>query len=208
MKRDIQGSRFYSTAKNWLLDQGYEEEITWQADQLPGAVSEREFLREAAWVVYCSGFREATVRRHFDFLSLCFFDWSSAMQISLSADLCISTAMHAIANRRKHSAVAAIAGRVAEATYPAFKRTFLQEPIATFRTLPFLGPVTAIHLAKNLGFDVAKPDRHLVRLKDRFGFNNVEEMCQSIATSSGDSVKVIDLVLWRYLEQAQHRAKY
>jgi hypothetical protein len=204
MNPDIQGSNFYSGAKNWLLDQGHEKEIEWQAHQQPDDITESEFLREAAWVVYCSGFREATVRRYFDFISMCFCDWASAEEIVAVRDVCVSSAMCAIANQLKHEAVAKIAQRVAESQFSSFKRDFLYSPLATFRTLPFLGPITSVHLAKNLGFDVAKADRHLVRLKDRFGFESVEEMCRSISASSGDAVRVVDLVLWRYVERAGH----
>ncbi|HVY23721.1 MAG TPA: hypothetical protein VG962_10250 [Steroidobacteraceae bacterium] len=62
-------------------------------------------------------------------------------------------------------------------------------------------------MAKNLGFDIAKSDRHLVRLKDALGFNTVDEMCLSIARFSGDAVRVVDVVLWRYMEQSAARSR-
>lgn len=192
---------FYVDAKRQLVDLGFAAEIKWQEHQKPTSVSEESFLREAAWVVYCSGFREATVRRYFDYLSLCFFDWSSAHDIAANGSSCISAAMNAFGNRRKHEAVVTIASRVAAAGFKSFKRELMIAPILTLQGLPFLGPVTAVHLAKNIGFDIAKPDRHLVRLKDQLGFNNVSEMCQVISTESGDPVKVVDLVLWRFLER-------
>ena len=184
-----------------MLESVYANEIAWQVSRNPKQVDESEFLREAAWVVYCSGFRESTVRRHFDYISLCFFDWGSAKEIVAAKDVCVDSAMRAIGNYRKHLAIVTIAQRVAERSFVTFKRAFLKEPIAIFATLPFLGPVTSVHLAKNLGFDLAKPDRHLVRLRTLLGFQDVEEMCRSISSSSGDSVRVVDLVLWRYMER-------
>jgi len=192
---------FYFDAKRQLVDQGFAAEISWQERQKPTSITEENFLREAAWVVYCSGFREATVRRCFDYLSLCFFDWSSAHDIATNGSACVSAAMNAFANRRKHEAVVTIASRVAAVGFKSFKRQLLNAPVQTLQGLPFLGPVTAVHLAKNIGFDIAKPDRHLVRLKDQLGFTNVSEMCQVISTESGDPVKVVDLVLWRFIEQ-------
>ena len=194
---------FYIGAKRQLVDQGYRPEIDWQEGQRPADVTESDFLREAAWVVYCCGFREATVRRHFDFLSLCFFDWNSALDIAESGDVCIATAMTAIANRRKHEAVVTIASKVASNGFGAFRRQLLRRPSDALTGLPYIGPVTALHLAKNLGFQVAKPDRHLVRLKDQLGFVDVHEMCSRLAEESGDPVSVVDLVLWRYLERRQ-----
>ena len=192
---------FYVTAKRKLLDQGFAAEIDWQKCQCPTSISEREFLSEAAWVVYCSGFREAIVRRYFDFISLCFFDWNSAQEIAATGKLCVAAAMKAMANRRKHEAVVTIATQVASVGFESFKRQLVRSPIETLRVLPFLGPVTSIHLAKNLGFDIAKPDRHLLRLKNHFGYANVDEMCRNISVESGDSIKVVDIVLWRYFER-------
>jgi hypothetical protein len=61
------------------------------------------------------------------------------------------------------------------------------------------GPVTVWQLAKNLGFDVPKPDRHLVRIAEQLGFSSPSQLCGAIADVSGEAVKVIDLVIWRYL---------
>ena len=194
---------FYAAAKSRVIALGYAEEIEWQTAQNPRDINETVFLREAAWVVYCSGFKEAIIRRHFDYLSLCFCDWSSAQTIVANGEQCVSTAMHVLAYRRKHEALVSIASRIVEESFDLFLSEILRNPICRLQELPFLGPVTAIHLAKNLGFDLAKPDRHLLRLKDRLGYGSVDEMCDAIARKSGDPVRVVDLVLWRFLERRQ-----
>lgn len=51
---------------------------------------------------------------------------------------------------------------------------------------------------KNLGIQVAKPDRHLVRIAQNYGFNDVQKFCSSISEKTNDPVSVVDLVLWRY----------
>lgn len=58
--------RFYRTAKERLLSAGFATEINWQLEQEFGAFTETDLLREAAWAILCSGFREAVVRRCFD----------------------------------------------------------------------------------------------------------------------------------------------
>lgn len=63
--------------------------------------------------------------------------------------------------------------------------------------LPFIGPVTKYHLARNLGLDVAKPDRHLTRLAERFDFSDVQSMCEALALKVGERIGVVDLILWR-----------
>lgn len=192
---------FYRIAKEEVINLGYSREIEWQANQFPHNISESEFLREAAWVVYCSGFRETTVRRYFNFISLCFLDWQSASEIIEAKNQCIAAVMPVLRNRKKHDAVVEIASRVAASGFDQFKAKMLARPIETLQELPFIGPVTSLHLAKNLGFDVAKPDRHLLRLKAYLGFPDVETMCDEFARESGDPVRVVDVVLWRYLER-------
>jgi len=44
-----------------------------------------------------------------------------------------------------------------------------------------------------------------MRLKSLLGFQDVEEMCKSISSSSRNSVRVVDLVLWRYMERGAGR---
>jgi len=43
------------------------------------------------------------------------------------------------------------------------------EGVWFLQQLPFIGPVTAFHLAKNLGIEAVKPDRHLCRLSKLLG---------------------------------------
>ena len=64
--------------------------------------------------------------------------------------------------------------------------------------LPWIGGITKYHLARNLGIDVAKPDRHLVRLAKEYDFDDVQEMCDYVAHRTGDRIGTVDVVLWRY----------
>jgi hypothetical protein len=66
------------------------------------------------------------------------------------------------------------------------------------RQFAYLGPATSLHLAKNIGLNVVKPDRHLVRISSVFGCNSPDEMCQQISMAIGKKVSVIDTVFWRY----------
>jgi hypothetical protein len=73
--------------------------------------------------------------------------------------------------------------------------------LAALEALPFIGTVTKWHLAKNLGLDVAKPDRHLLRIAARFGYDDVQRMCHDICEFCGERISVADLVLWRFEER-------
>jgi hypothetical protein len=63
-------------------------------------------------------------------------------------------------------------------------------------TLPWIGPVTRHHLAKNLGVDEAKPDVHLERLARR-DKTTTKTLCRRLARKTGYRVATIDSVLWR-----------
>lgn len=63
-------------------------------------------------------------------------------------------------------------------------------------TLPWVGPITKFHLAKNLGADVAKPDVHLNRLAEPEGVS-AQELCERLARETGYRAATVDLILWR-----------
>jgi len=60
--------------------------------------------------------------------------------------------------------------------------------------LDWIGPITKYHLAKNLGHDCAKPDRHLVRIA---GEEGTHEMCKRLSDITGDRIATVDVVIWR-----------
>lgn len=179
-------------------------EVEWQASRSFPDFTEADLLREAAWVILCSGFRESVVRKIFDYISLCFCDWESSQAIVRSAPLCRASAMSSIQNIRKLDAIVGVAQFVDEVGFNLLKSSITNDPIHHLQKLAYIGPATAYHLAKNLGVAVAKPDRHLVRLSGRLGYDNVQELCTSIAAETGIPISVVDLVLWRYL--ADHSA--
>jgi hypothetical protein len=72
------------------------------------------------------------------------------------------------------------------------------DKINHLETLPWIGPITKYHLARNIGIDTVKPDRHLVRLAKMFGFDTPMKMCEHIQKDNGTKLGTIDVVLWRY----------
>lgn len=73
-----------------------------------------------------------------------------------------------------------------------------KDPIQYLETLPWIGPITKHHLARNIGIDAVKPDRHLIRLSQMFGFSSPLELCKHIQTVVPEPLGVIDVILWRY----------
>jgi hypothetical protein len=63
-------------------------------------------------------------------------------------------------------------------------------------SLPHIGDITKYHMAKDLGCDVIKPDRHLVRISKKYGLTPFA-MCQNLSNSTGDKLSAVDFILWR-----------
>ena len=196
---------FYATAKSCLAESAFEGEIEWQASRTLDRFTEQDLLREAAWVILCSGFRESVVRNSFSFISLCFYEWESAAMISANSELCRATALAAFRNDRKIDAIVRTAFYINAIGFDSYRIEILADPILALRRLPYVGGITAYHLAKNLGADVAKPDRHLVRFAASQGFDDVHGLCSTIAKETGDPLRVVDIILWRFLVQKHHR---
>lgn len=191
--------RMFESASEYMRVSGLSAELEWQRRVTTEQLTESTFLREAAWVILCSGFRESVVRGIFDHISLCFCDWSSAREILDSFPACLIAAEASFRGRRKLSAIVQAAKIVDAHGFDSLREEFERDPIATLLQFPYIGPITSLHLAKNLGVDTVKPDRHLVRAAAAFGFSGPTELCVALAQESGEPVKVVDLVIWRYL---------
>jgi len=188
----------YNEAKERVVRAGYGQEFLWQEEILGKEFTESDLLREGAWVILCGGFKEAIVRNVFPTVSLCFCDWESAKLISEKSKECRATALSAFANERKIDGILKFADRIADLEFSQLLPQIKRSPIEELMKFPYIGPITSYHLAEILGFDVAKPDRHLTRLARRHGYRDVHTFCSEISRRSGDAISVVDIILWRY----------
>lgn len=188
----------YMTAKKRILEAGYAFEIDWQDGLVFDRITESDFLREAAWVVLSSGMSEFIIRRKFPQISAAFLDWKSAGQIAESGSECSEAALRHFKHSKKIESILNIAVHVHEKGFEVVCECIKQDGISYLSQFPYMGPATSLHLAKNIGLQVAKPDRHLNRISERVGYCTPEEMCIDIARIVGDKIPVVDLVLWRY----------
>lgn len=188
----------YLDAKTYVLNSGYSREIDWQKSISFEQVTESDFLREIAWVIISSGFKESIVRKIFPGLSKSFLYWNNAQNILLSISECKTQALKIFKNTKKIDAICSIIESVASIGFLEVKQKILKDGIDYVIGFPFIGHITGFHLLKNLGVNVAKPDRHLVRISQVIGYTSVQDMCSEISNMTGDSIAVVDLVLWRY----------
>lgn len=194
--RDL--ASLYMDFKEYVIRSGYADEVDWQTELDFQSVTETDFLREAAWVVLSSGFKESIVRGLFQQVSEAFLEWCSAVCIDECCDQCQTQAISVFGCHRKIVAIVAIVKIVAHESFDRIKLKIQAHGVQYLQEFPYIGPTTSYHLAKNIGLGVVKPDRHLVRMARISGHDTPQQMCSIVSDAVGDSLAVVDLVFWRY----------
>lgn len=188
----------YLDAKQLVISAGYAAEIDWQETVRFNDLTEGKFLREYSWVVFSSGFRESVLRNKFAELTAAFNLLTSASSIVAKRSKCQRAALRVFGHRGKVNAVLDTCKQIHLDGFASFRDQLLAGGVEFIDRLPFMGPATSYHLAKNIGLDVVKPDRHLVRIANAAGFESPHDFCESINGVVGDPISVVDIVVWRF----------
>lgn len=101
-------------------------------------------------------------------------------------------------NKRKVEAIICTTHIVASLGFDSFKKDLRAKPLKLLQSLPYIGSVTCYHLDKNIDLPVVKLDRHLSRIANTVGYQDVQMFCENISIQIGDSVPVVDMWLWRF----------
>lgn len=155
----------------------------------------KKFLAQYCWVIYASGFREAILAGVFGDLEDAFkgFDLER-----LARTRSIQPALNVFNNKNKANAFLRGSKLIAEEGFSAFKKRVRIEGVDALEKLPGIGPITKVHLAKNIGLlDVAKPDRWLERAAEMTS-STVDELVGFLSAKYQVSRHVVDLIIWRY----------
>jgi hypothetical protein len=188
----------YRKCKKLVINAGFKAEIEWQSTVNIEQLTESTFLREHAWVTLSSGMKEKVVRTVFQKFSQIFYNWKSAEMITKNEDLCRETAFEIFANNKKIDAILQTSRIISTYGFEVIKKSIMETPEKILMEFPYIGPITYFHLAKNIGVHVAKPDRHLSRLVKELNISSVQTLCSYIGERTGDTIPVVDIVLWRY----------
>lgn len=157
---------------------GYGHDIEWQRNVKPCS-SSVEFHGETCWVILNSGMKEQIARIIWNRIKDA---WAKGVDISTVF---------------KHQ------GKVKAIKYVTENHNYLfhgyldaEDKIEYLQTIPFIGGITKYHLAKNLGHDCVKPDRHLVRIANQYGMTP-DQLCEKVSKETGEKKCVVDIVIWR-----------
>lgn len=161
-----------------LIGLGYGDEISWQRD-LKECDNPVNFACETVWVILNSGMKEQIARKIWDRIQDV---WRKGGETSQAfrhigkvkaIDFVWSNKQHLFDNYKEADN----------------KPEYLQ-------SIPFIGKITCWHLAKNLGHDCVKPDRHLVRIAEQYGMTP-DSLCEKLSKETGEKKSVIDIIIWR-----------
>lgn len=174
--------RRFKKLEQAIRDAGFGDDIAW-AEQLGPPANAEEFAREAVYVIVNSGMKNTVAVGIFE--------------------RCMER-LHAGKRVRRvfrHPGKARAIATIWKDRHQLFADFSSAEDKVEFcASLPWIGPVTSYHLAKDLGADLAKPDVHLARIarRDR---TTVERLCRKLARLSGYRIATVDTILWRACEQ-------
>ena len=159
---------------------------------------QRKFIQEYVFAVYVSGFRYSVVQKKmYDFQKV-FYDWNLEEILKNEKEVKIE-ARKLINNRNKINSIIRGLKMLDELDFDSFKSKVMMS-IDMLTMFPYVGKVIKFQLARNLGFDVAKPDKHIVRIAEKYNLDPIE-MCEMISRATGYKVHTVDSILWRYAEQ-------
>lgn len=156
---------------------GYGDEIRW-AEHIKCRHS-ADFFAEYVWVVISSGLKNQVAQKIYS---------------KVMAALIDRVPVHGVFKHRgKVRAIYHVAANLQE-IYLEYVVT--RDKLEYLKSLPWIGDITKYHLAKNLGIDICKPDRHLVRIANQYNLTP-QKLCVELARETKNRVAVIDQVLWR-----------
>jgi len=168
----------FNGLKAELIYRGYGEEIEWQ-ENLRHCNNSFDFRDETIWVILNSGMKEQIARMI-----------NNRIKEAIAKDIDISLVF---GHKGKVAAIKLVrrdCGKLFEEYCKA------ENKIEFLQTIPFIGKITCWHLAKNLGEDCVKPDRHLVRIAGIYDLTPAN-LCEKLSNESGLKKCTVDIILWR-----------
>jgi 3-methyladenine DNA glycosylase Tag len=156
----------------------------------------KKFLFNYCWVVFAAGFKVSTVEEKFEKLKSAYKDFDLDR---LSRMTSINPVLKIINHEQKAKAVLDGAKLIHKEGFSNFKKRLKKEGMQGLQSLPYIKEITQKHLARNIGLtDIAKDDVWLVRIKEKYSAESVDELADYLSEKFDQSKGLVDAVLWRY----------
>ncbi len=170
--------KFYEKAKEYVIKQGYQQEIDYVEKRKFVNINPDQFFYEYVYVVLNAGMKNQVAEKIFSAFT--------------------REGVNAIGHLGKRKAVTTAKDNFHAWFAVLSHKETIAEQLEYLKSLPWIGDITKYHLARNIGLDVAKPDRHLVRFAKIFKYDDVQKMCTDISKKTNDRIGTVDVILWRY----------
>ena len=176
----------------------YENEFNYISSTKHESVDAEFFFREYIFVVHATGFSAKAVGNFMPRLVEAYGPYQELAERSL-ADA--TGRVKVVCNNPQkikavHSTALQLRDGIKLHGWNKFKKDKLSTP-EKLQALSYIGPVTCFHLARNIGLlDCVKPDLHLIRLANHWGFADCTSMCKKMGEGSGLPLGIVDLVIW------------
>ncbi len=188
----------YFFAKHYIISKGFGNEIDWQDGLNYDQLTEQKIIHEFTWVILASGMNDKVVRKIFPLVKKAMLNFESARKIHNHRDKCLYDAMKVLNHRGKIQAILSFIEYINVHSFSRVKNQIKINGIDFIQTFSYMGKATSYHFAKNIGLNVAKPDRHLIRIVNILGYDDPHTFCDELANQINEKASLIDLVLWRY----------
>lgn len=184
--------------KAWAFTQEfYGKELRQISSVKFSEVSPEHFFSEYVWVVHATGFSAKAVGKFMPRLMDAYGPWPTLGWTA--TEIVVERVKSVVNNPQKIKAVHAMAGRMVAGIKAQDWTIFRNEQLSTpekLSKLPYIGKITCFHLGRNIGLlDCVKPDLHLIRMADHWGFKDCIEMCKSVQPD-GVPLGIVDLAFW------------
>lgn len=190
---------YFSKAREFAYE-NYSDEIIriWSTNF--SEISEEKFFHEYIWSVHTTGFSAKAVSKFFPRLIEAYKINDLRSLATESDDETLSRVLKVCNNKQKTLAVKKTSQIILKSVdsigWDEYRNASLNSP-ESLTKLPYVGKITCFHLARNIGLlDYVKPDLHLIRMCNHWGFINCTEMCQSMSHNEGMPLGIVDLILW------------
>lgn len=178
----------------------FAQDVDWVDDRKwdPLVATPQTFLLEHTYVVLCSGFRNAVVERFWARYAGAWGVWEEWQTINI--EQAVIDCNDIFGNKAKNKAIGAACHRMRLLGWDDVVENIERTGVDALEAWPWIGPITKYHLGRNIGLDVVKPDRHLVRWAEHLGYETPLALCEAIRELTGERLGTVDVVLWRSAE--------
>lgn len=189
----------WQSALRFVKRRGYRKEIEEVSKASPPS-NKDDFLKEYAWVIFVAGFDEILLRKKWPRIKKAFDNFNVVKISKRPASFFLRKEM-SIRNKSKIVAIVKATKIIRHRGH----EFFLSDP-QNLKQLPRIRETSMRLLARNMGIlDTAKDDIWMKRLAKNLGYGvgtrSVDKMVDVVRVASGYKLGVIDVVLWRAMQQ-------